>query len=210
MFTIILAFGAFVVSGLLGVSGVIAVVVSGLIIGNYAASRAMSPTTRLAMTSFWELTAFLLNSVLFVLIGYEVHSILASELTPASLLPALAAIGLAVVAVLIARAAVVYLVTGLVSRFRTKTPRPWRHVLFWGGLHGSIPIALALALPRVGEAGAPAIFADIVPGLGLTVRDAIVVLTFGVVLVSLTVRGLTIRPLMRRLGFFAVPEKRIE
>jgi CPA1 family monovalent cation:H+ antiporter len=159
MFTIILAFGAFVVSGMLGVSGVIAVVVSGLIIGNYAASRAMSPTTRLAMTSFWELTAFLLNSVLFVLIGYEVRSILVSELTPASLLPALVAIGLAVVAFLIARAAIVYLVKGLVSRFRTKTPRPWRHVLFWGGLHGSIPIALALALRRVGEVGAPAIFA---------------------------------------------------
>ncbi|HII41453.1 MAG TPA: Na+/H+ antiporter [Thermoplasmata archaeon] len=210
MFTIILAFGAFVVSGLLGVSGVIAVVVSGLIIGNYAASRAMSPTSRLAMMSFWEFMAFLLNSVLFVLIGFEVHEILVSELTPASLVPALAAIGLAVVAVLIARAAVVYGVTSLISRFRASTPRPWRHVLFWGGLHGSIPIALALALPRVGEPGAPAIFAQIVPGMGLTVRDAIVVLTFGVVLVSLTVRGLTIRPLMRRLGFFEIPQKRLE
>ena len=210
MFTIILAFGAFVVSGLAGVSGVMAVVVAGLIIVIFAVSRAMSPTCRLAMMCFWEFAAFLLNSVLFVLIGYEVHEIFATELTPSSMLPAILAIGLAVVAVLVARAAVVYGVTGLVSRFRKTTPRSWRHVLFWGGLHGSIPIALALALPRVGEPGAPAIFAAIVPGMGLTLRDSIVVLTFGVVLVSLTVRGLSMRPLMRRLGFYEIPEKRLE
>jgi CPA1 family monovalent cation:H+ antiporter len=210
MFTVILAFGAFVASRLLGVSGVIAVVVSGLIVGNYAASRAMSPSTRLSLTSFWEFAAFLLNSVLFVLIGFEVHTILASELSPTSLVPALSAIGLAVLAVLLARAAVVYAVTGLISRFRAKTPRPWRHVLFWGGLHGSIPIALALALPRPGDPGSPAIFSEIVPGMGIPLRSALVVLTFGVVLVSLTVRGLTLRPLMRYLGLFEVPKVRFE
>ena len=208
MFTIILAFGAYVASQSFAVSGVIAVVVSGLIIGNYAASRAMSPTSRLAMTSFWEFTAFVLNSVLFVLIGFEVHEIFVQDLTPAVVIPAITAIGLAVVAVLVARAAVVYGVTSLVSRFRLHTPRSWRHVLWWGGLHGSIPIALALALPKATDPNFPAIFATIVPGIGINLRDTIVVLSFGVVLVSLTVRGLTMRPLMRHLGFFEVPEKR--
>ena len=209
MFTIILAFGGYVVSNILYVSGVIAVVVSGLIIGNYAASRAMSPTSRLSMTSFWEFAAFLLNSVLFVLIGFEVHNIFATELTIALIIPALIAIAIAVAAVLVARAAVVYFVTGLVGRFRKTTPRPWRDVLFWGGLHGSIPIALALALP-VGATGAPAVFSAIVPGMGISAGHTLIVLTFAVVLVSLTARGLTMRPLMRHLGFFSIPEKRVE
>jgi CPA1 family monovalent cation:H+ antiporter len=208
MFTVILAFGAFVASRLLGVSGVIAVVVSGIIIGNYAASRAMSPSTRLSLTSFWEFAAFLLNSVLFLLIGFEVHTIFVTELSGVALVPVLSAIGLAVTAVLAARAAVVYGVTGLVPKLRAKTPRSWRHVLFWGGLHGSIPIALALALPRPGDPGTPAIFATIVPGMEMPVRSALVVLTFAVVLVSLTVRGLTMRPIMRHLGFFKIPDVR--
>jgi CPA1 family monovalent cation:H+ antiporter len=208
MFTVILAFGAFVVGRLLGVSGVIAVVVTGLIIGNYAASRAMSPSTRLSLFSFWEFIAFLLNSVLFILIGFEVHTIFVTELTGVALVPTLTVVALAVAAVLLARAAVVYGITGLMSHFGTDTPRAWRHILFWGGLHGSIPIALALALPRAGDPGTPAVFSAIVPSLGISVRSFIVVLTFAVVLVSLTVRGLTMRPLMRRLGFFKVSDVR--
>jgi CPA1 family monovalent cation:H+ antiporter len=208
MFTVILAFGAFVASRLLGVSGVIAVVVSGLIIGSYAASRAMSPSTRLSLFSFWEFIAFLLNSVLFVLIGFEVHTILATELSGVAIVPALMVIGLAVAAVLLGRAAVVYGITGLFPRFRSRIPRSWRHVLFWGGLHGSIPIALALALPRPGEPGTPAIFSAMVPSIDISVRSFLVVLTFAVVLVSLTSRGLTMRPIMRRLGFFKIPDVR--
>lgn len=208
MFTVILAFGAFVASSILGVSGVIAVVVSGLIVGSIAASRAMSPTTRLSLFSFWEFIAFLLNSVLFVLIGFEVHTIFVTELKGVDVIPALMVMVLAVAAVLLGRAAVVYGITGLVSRFRAKMPRPWRHVLFWGGLHGSIPIALALALPRPGDPGFPSVLADNVPSLGITVRSFLVVLTFAVVFVSLTARALTMRPLMRRLGFFKISDVR--
>jgi CPA1 family monovalent cation:H+ antiporter len=208
MFTVILAFGAFVASRLLGVSGVIAVVVSGLIIGSYAASRAMSPSTKLSLFSFWEFMAFLLNSVLFVLIGFEVHTILVTELKGVAVLPALSVIGLAVAAVLLGRAVVVYGITTFVPHFRVRTPTSWRHILFWGGLHGSIPIALALALPRPGDPDFPAAFAAVVPAIGITVRSFLVVLTFAVVVVSLTVRGLTMRPLMRRLGFFKISDVR--
>jgi len=69
MTTIVLAYGAFILAESFHVSGVIAVVVAGLLIGNYGKRFAMSPTTRLSIISFWEIIVFLVNSILFIMIG---------------------------------------------------------------------------------------------------------------------------------------------
>lgn len=190
MITLILAFGAFLVGDFIGVSGVVAVVTSGVIIGNYATSSSMSPTTRLTLTSFWEFGAFVINSVLFVLIGLEIHNILPGEV---GLGTAVMASVYGIVAILLARAIVVY--GGLLGlrRWGEGMPRNWKHVVFWGGLRGSIPVALALGLV----------------GTTATVQDAnlLIVMTFGVVLFSLVIGGLTMKPLMKLWGFF--PQREI-
>ncbi|HEX9370966.1 MAG TPA: cation:proton antiporter, partial [Roseiflexaceae bacterium] len=98
--TTILAYGTFVGAEALHVSGVIAVVAAGLVLGNVGARRGMSPTTRLALLTFWEYVAFLLNSAIFLLIGLDVDLVRLST----SLLP----IGIAIGAVLLARAVAVY------------------------------------------------------------------------------------------------------
>ena len=98
--TTILAYGTFMAAEALGVSGVIAVVAAGLVLSNIGARHGMSPTTRLALLTFWEYIAFLLNSAIFLLIGLQVDlAHLALNLLP---------IGIAVAAVLLARAIVVY------------------------------------------------------------------------------------------------------
>jgi len=83
----------------------------------------------------------------------------------------------------VARAAVVYPLFRVLNLRGTRRPRSWAHVLFWGGLRGSIPVALLLGLPRDAEW-----------------RDPLVVAGFGVVLFSLVVQGLTVKPLLSLLG----------
>jgi CPA1 family monovalent cation:H+ antiporter len=97
------------------------------------------------------------------------------------------AIACSVAAMLAGRAAAVYTLGPLVSRFAEPMPRPWQHVLFWGGLRGSLSIALALSLP--------ATVAD---------RQPLVTMIFGTVLFSLLAQGLTMRPALVRLGFTEV------
>lgn len=186
MITVILAFGAFLTADTIGVSGVIAVVISGVIVGNYAASVSMSPTGRLNLRSFWEFAAFVINSALFVLIGLEIHFILPGEVgLDRAVVTSLFGIG----AILLARAIVVYGGLTVLRKWGEKLPRGWKHVIFWGGLRGSIPAALALSL----------IGATFIPGAD---RNLLIVMTFGVVLFSLVVGGLTMKPLMRIWGFF--------
>jgi CPA1 family monovalent cation:H+ antiporter len=192
MITVILAFGAFLAADLIGVSGVIAVVVSGIIVGNYAASVSMSPTGRLNLRSFWEFAAFLVNSALFVLIGLEIHFILPGEV---GLDMAVISALYGIIAILLARAIVVYGGLTALRRWGEKLPWSWKHVIFWGGLRGSIPAALALTL--VGVTFIPEADANL-----------LIVMTFGVVLFSLVVGGLTMKPLMNAWGFF--PRKEIK
>ena len=140
----------------LHVSGPIAVVVAGLLIGNHGRSFAMSDRTRENLDKFWELIDEMLNAVLFVLIGLEV--ILASPSTPIPSTPLLA------------------------FRSRWQIPRGTVRLLTWGGLRGGISIALALSLPHGPH------------------RDAILAITYGVVVSSILVQGLTIKVLARRLA----------
>jgi monovalent cation:H+ antiporter, CPA1 family len=183
--TTILAFGSYLIADRLGFSGVLAVVVAGLVNGNLGL-RGMSPTTRIVLFNFWEYVAFLANSLVFLLIGLQVN------------VPALLAnwqpVLMAILAVLASRVVVVYGLSWGVNRFLERIPLSWQHVLSWGGLRGAVSLALALSLPA--ELGAQ--------------RDLLRVMAFGVVLFTLIVQGATMRPLLVRLGLVGRGENELD
>ncbi|NIR45502.1 MAG: Na+/H+ antiporter [Gemmatimonadetes bacterium] len=174
--SVVLAYGSFLVAERLEVSGVIAVVVAGLIIGNYGRIFSMSPSTRLSLKHFWEVGAFLINGLLFLLIGLSVER--------GQLLEGAGEIAIVFAIMAVGRGLAVY---GLLSGYKALAdrffPGAWIHAVNWAGLRGSIPVALALGLP-----------AD-VPQLA-----RLKTITLGAVFLSLMVQGLTIKPLMSRLG----------
>jgi CPA1 family monovalent cation:H+ antiporter len=182
--TIIGAYGSFALAEELHLSGVIATVVAGMICGNQlrgAARPAQGGAATSALESFWEYIAFALNSVVFLLIGFEVSM--------GSLLASWREIVAAYVAVLIARTLIVFggqLIASPFSRQIGPRPNAWSVVLVWGGLRGALSMVLALAL-----------------GAHLEHRALIVTMTTGVVLLTLLVQGLTMAPLLRRLGLAA-------
>jgi monovalent cation:H+ antiporter, CPA1 family len=170
--TSVLAFGAYLTAEQLHVSGVLAVVAAGLVNGNIS-PRGMSPTTRIVVTNFWEYVAFLSNSFVFLLIGLEMQL--------SQLIAQWQAILLAILAVLLARAVVIYGLT-LTNR---DFPRRWSHVLLWGGLRGAISLALALSLPLT--LGVPEV---------IQLRS----MAFGVVLFTILVQGFTMQPLVKAMN----------
>jgi len=178
---LVLAYGCFWSGEVLHVSGVIATVVAGLMIGNYGRRMAMSEKTTRTIETFFESIDFLINSLLFILIGLELQQITTGQIV-ANLFP----LAVAIVGVLVSRALAVYPLYGILNLAGTRRPPKWAHVLFWGGLRGSIPIALLLGLPR----GVPIIDEN---------RPLLLVAGFGVVLFSLIVQGMTMKPLLGRL-----------
>lgn len=180
-FTTVLAFGSYLVAEQFHVSGVLAVVAAGLANGNISPDG-MSPTTRIVVLNFWEYVAFLANSAVFLLIGLDMEV----PLLIANWQPILWAIG----AVLLARGVGVY---GL-SRLGRDMPSEWRHVLFWGGLRGAIALALALSLPV---------------NLGAE-RQTVIVMTFGVVLFTLVIQGLSMGSLIDFLKLVVRSDKQKE
>ena len=167
--TLVLAYGSYLVAEGLHVSGVLAVVSAGLLNGNLEPRR-MSPTSRVLVFNFWEIAAFFANSFIFLLIGLEIEFDL--------LFSNWQAILVAIVAVLIARAVVIF---GL-SWTGRDIPRNWNPVLYWGGLRGAISLALALSLPTA---------------LGILVPQ-LKAMAFGVVLFTLVVQGVTMERLVDR------------
>ncbi len=179
--TTVLAFGSYLVAEQLHVSGVLAVVAAGVVNGNLR-PRGMSPTTRIVLFNFWQYVAFLANSLIFLLIG--------TQMNLAQLGAAWQPIGWAVLAMLAARAVVVYGMRWGIGRTCEPLPASWLHVLAWGGLRGAISLALVLSLPA---------------SLGAD-RALIQVMAFGVVLFSLLVQGTTMNPLLQRLHVVARSE----
>lgn len=175
--TIVLAWGSFIVAEQSGASGVISVVVAGLIIGNYGTKLAMSDQTVQTINTFWESIDFIINSIVFLLIGLELQDIggLEALLQKDVLLAVVATFG----AIMVARGLLVYPTAYTIGKH---WPKGWKHVVFWSGLKGSIPLALVLGLPD-GD-----------------LKETLVPIAFGVVLVSLLLQGLTVGPLVRKTG----------
>jgi CPA1 family monovalent cation:H+ antiporter len=174
LITLALVTGGTAVATALHTSGPLAIVVAGLIVGQQGRSLGMSDMTREYVDKFWEIIDEILNAVLFVLIGLEV---LVVKIGITDLLVGAAAI----VVVLLARLIAVALPLS-VLRFRRDFTKHSIKILTWGGLRGGISVALALSLPP-----SPA-------------RDLIVGVTYVVVIFSIIVQGLTIGPLVKRLG----------
>ncbi len=179
--TTVLAFGSYIVAEHFHVSGVLAVVAAGLVSGNIG-PRGMSPSTRILVFNFWEYAAFLANSVVFLLIGLQINlNVLLADWN---------VILWALLAVLVARAVSIY---GL-SWIGRNIPRSYKHILYWGGLRGAISLALALSLPA---------------SLGPE-RDEIQAMAFGVVLFTLLVQGLSMKPLINKVGLIKKNEAQEE
>lgn len=184
--SLVTAFGSFLLADGMGGSGVIATVGAGLLIGNYGTAFAMSPQSRIALVEFWEVIAFMVNSLLFLLLGAQFDVI--SFTDPV----VLGSVALGVSGMLLARVVIAY---GLLAPFRGEEgadaiPPSWRHAVFWGGLRGAIPIALVLGLEDT-----------VVAGVDL------ISVVFGVVLFSLLAQGLTYRLLLQRLGLTGASEE---
>jgi len=141
--TLALAFGAFLLAEMMHGSGVISVVVAGLLVGNHGVKEGMTPTARIGMHHFWEVLAFLVNSVLFLLIGFELQSVFAWDAHVFHL----ATVGIC--AALVARLVVFPLTTLTNLRNPNPVSTRWQIAMWWGGLRGSIPIALLLLISHV-------------------------------------------------------------
>jgi CPA1 family monovalent cation:H+ antiporter len=173
-FTTIAAYGSFLVAEHFHFSSVLATITAGLIIGN-AGHLGISSKSRDAVEGFWEYAAFVANSLIFLLIGMRVaHQNFTSVLVPAAT---------AIVLVTLSRALAIYPCSLLFSRSVLRIKSQHQHILFWGGLRGALALALSLGLPAE-----------------MSHREEIISVAFAVVAFSILVQGLTIKPLLRRMG----------
>ncbi len=174
-------YAAYLPAELTGASGVLAAVTAGLYVGRRS-SRLMGSDVRLAARPVWDMLVFLLNGIVFLLIGLQIASIVRG--TGASTLLVLAAQGLAVSVVLIAVRALWILGMTAWQRFHTPPQQLSSAeviVLAWTGMRGVVSLAAALAVPLALPSGTP------VPA-----RDALIVITFTVILVTLVGQGVSL------------------
>jgi CPA1 family monovalent cation:H+ antiporter len=175
--TTIAAFGSFwlaeqfTYSGV-HLSGVLASMTAGLLVGNTSQLGFISDKGEESIESFWEFAAFVVNSIVFILLGInEAYQDFGRSAF---------AIGVAIVAVIIARAVAIYPISALYSKSRWKIDSEHQHIMFWGGLRGALALALALGIPE-----------------SVPYRQEILTVTFGVVAFSVFAQGLTMTPLLR-------------
>ena len=178
MITMVVAYGAYLAADLVGASGVVAVVVAGIAFAGYGSRTGRLHGTQLL--GFWNLLAFVLNAILFLLVGAALptHQLLSVG-------------GLVVGAYLImfaARAVPVYALLGISDLRGREVPWNWRHLVFWGGLRGALSVALALSI--TGRAG---------------VDQRVPVIAYGIVVLSLLVQGGLLLPVSRLLRINAEP-----
>jgi monovalent cation:H+ antiporter, CPA1 family len=172
--TAIVAYGGYLLGEALQVSGILCVVGAGLVVGNYGRPRGMSERTQAAVSQLWDYVAFVLNSLVFVLIGATVP--LPTVVDHLGLVAAGAGV------VLLARAAMVYGLLGAVRVLQHPIPLRCQHLLVWGGLRGAVAVALVLSLPTDDPT-----------------TQTIKALVYGVVLSTLVIQGATIRSVVRLL-----------
>jgi CPA1 family monovalent cation:H+ antiporter len=178
--TTVAAYGSFLLAEHFHLSGVLATLTAGLISGNIGPIGSISDKGREEVESFWEYIAFVINSLIFILIGIrEARQDFVGLLIP---------ILIAIMIVIIGRAVAIYPISALFSRSALQIKKNHQHILFWGGLRGALALALALGLPP-----------------NIPHRDEIVTIAFGVVGFSVIVQGLTITPILRKLNEIAIP-----
>ncbi|WP_395094277.1 cation:proton antiporter [Armatimonas sp.] len=175
--TVVAAYGSFLAAQYFHCSGVLATLCCGLLLGNYGSLGALSDAGREAVGSFWEFAAFLVNSVVFLLIGAQEHGLI-GQLQRFGL-PIL----IAILVVILGRGVAVYPLCALLRRSVLAISVAHQHILVWGGLRGALALALVLGLPA-----------------SLPHRQELLATTFGVVVFSVVVQGLTFTPLLKRLG----------
>jgi CPA1 family monovalent cation:H+ antiporter len=175
--TTVAAFGSFLLAEHFHVSGVTAVLVAGLVIGNSRSLPAITQQGREAVEAFWEFAAFVANSITFLLIGAHELRLGSSVATH------LEFVAIAILISILGRAVSVYLLSMTLRWSRYRIPMAEQHVLFWGGLRGAISLALVLGLPD-----------------NFPMKDQLMACTFGVVGFSVVGQGLTLPALMKRLG----------
>jgi CPA1 family monovalent cation:H+ antiporter len=177
-FTTLSAYGSFYIAEHYHLSGVLATLATGLVVGNFRSSSMISKAGIQALRPFWEYAAFVANSIIFLLLGaQEAQQHFHNLWTP---------VAFAIFLVTLGRALAVYPLCALFTSSRLRVDLRQQHILFWGGLRGALALALALALPPT-----------------LPRRDDVVTLTFAVVAFSVFVQGLSITPLLRRLHIAA-------
>ena len=174
-FTTLAAYGSFYLAEHFHFSGVLAALAAGLVAGNYGRLGSISKAGHSAVESFWDYVAFVVNSLIFLLIGTgETQQNFGALWWPALV---------AILLVTLGRAVAIYPICALFGGSGLKVDMRHQHVLFWGGLRGALALALALGLP---------------PDLPL--RDDIVTVSFAVVAFSIFAQGLTMTPLLRKLA----------
>lgn len=189
--TILNCYATYLIAEQIGVSGVLAVVVAGLY-HRRKSSEVLTPRTRMQAIAVWEVFVFILNGLIFILIGLQLPRILEeiSEESPATLGWYAVLISVVVIAVRLLWVFPATYIPRLVSRrLRERDPSPpWQNILIisWTGMRGVVSLAAALALPLVTDAGTP-----------FPQRDLILFLTFCVILVTLVLQGLTLPALIR-------------
>lgn len=166
-----LAYGSYLIAQSLDTSGALACVAAGLLHGSYGRQVGMSERTRRLLDDLWEYIGFLVNAVVFLLVGFSVDlSVLAASAGP---------VAVSIASVLLSRVLVILVppeVLRLSRRVREVVSHRERAVLIWGGLRGALTITLALALP-------PAV----------ANRQLLIEMAFGVVLFTLVVQGVTLK-----------------
>jgi CPA1 family monovalent cation:H+ antiporter len=173
--TMLAAYGSFLLAEHFHMSGVLATLSAGILVGNYGWMGSISDRGRPAVLHFWDYAAFLANSFVFILIG-------SGEASP-TLLAAIPVAAIATVLSLAGRAVAVYPLSLAFGKSALAVPWKYKHVLFWGGLRGALALALALAIPS-----------------SVPERSEIIAASFLVVAFSIFVQGLTMPLLIRRLG----------
>lgn len=173
--TTVAAYGSFLLAEHFHLSGVLASLSAGLLIGNAGSLGSFTDKGREAVGTVWEYIAFLANSLIFLLIGLRLtHENFAGVWLPAII---------AVVLVVLGRALAVYPCCALFARSAQRVPWGHQHILVWGGLRGALALALALGLPPE-----------------LPQRQAITTAAFAVVAFSIVVQGVTMKPLLKKVG----------
>ena len=180
LLTLALVMGGYALASSLHMSGPIAMVVAGLLIGNQGRDFAMSEKTREHLDTFWELVDEILNAVLFVFIGLE---ILILSLAGSYVMAGLIAFPM----LLLCRFAAVGLPISVLKKYREFSPGVIK-IMTWGGIRGGISVALALSIPplmKVEDASVE------------TPRDLILTVTYIIVVISILLQGLTIGKLIK-------------